>query len=109
MRGKGRQEFLPSPWRSRVAVSGRRQKRNDQITEKEQEMSDTLNDTFSTFFGPTEETAGTGQVTRVIKGELTSVVVDDAERNEFLARQRVQADERNAALARLDAMMEHAE
>jgi len=57
---------------------------------------DTLESTFALFFGPTEETAGTGTVTRVINGELTDVVVDANERAEFDAGQRAQADAENA-------------
>lgn len=44
-----------------------------------EQKNDTLDATFSTFFGPSEETHGTGVVTRVIKGELARVVVDEAE------------------------------
>ena len=59
-------------------------------------MSDALEDTFSLFFGPDEETHGTGTVTRVIKGELTEVVVDSEERKAWLAAERVKADAHNA-------------
>lgn len=55
------------------------------MTSKNYENQDTLNDTFAKFFGPSEETAGTGTVTRVVNGELTDVVVDEQEHAEFVA------------------------
>lgn len=64
-------------------------------------MGDTLDSTFALFFKETEETHGTGTVSRVIKGELTEVVVDEAEREVWLAEERARADAYNA---RVDAM-----
>jgi len=65
-------------------------------TSKDPKAKDTLGSTFSLFFGPTEETAGTGTVTRVIKGELTDIVVDADEKAAHQAKQRAQADAHNA-------------
>lgn len=64
----------------------------DQITDAE------LDATFASFFGETEDTAGTGAVTRVVKNELTEVVVNAIERAEFLAQCRAEADARNVAV-----------
>jgi len=51
-------------------------------------MNDTLNATFATFFGPTEDTAGTGTATRADEhGILHEVVVDEAEYATFVAEQ----------------------
>jgi hypothetical protein len=61
-------------------------------TLKEIKMSDTLNDTFASFFGSTEETDGTGAVVRVIDNELTEVVVDNEEREAFLQDLQDEAD-----------------
>ena len=61
------------------------------------EERDTLNDTFAKFFGPTEETHGTGTVTRADEhGILHQVVVDKAESAAFLAEQDAKASARAA-------------
>ena len=72
--------------------------------EKTQEQ-DTLGDTFSLFFGPSEETHGTGTVTRVIKGELTEVVVDEAEHEAFQAQAQKERAEIAAEEAAIRDMM----
>lgn len=64
-------------------------------------MGDTLDSTFALFFGETEETHGTGTVTRVIKGELTEVIVDPEERKAWLAEERAKADAHNAQVEAL--------
>lgn len=72
------------------------------------ENRDTLNETFSKFFGPTEDTAGTGTVRRVDEyGIMHQVVVDEAERAAWLAKceaeSRAHGDESLArALAQAD-------
>ena len=62
---------------------------------------DSLDSTFDLYFGPDENTCGTGTVTRVIKGELTEVIVDPEERKAWLAEERATADARNV---RVEAM-----
>ena len=55
-------------------------------------QDDTLQETFDLFFGPTEDTCGTGAVIRVINGELTTVVVDETEHAAFLEKIAEEAD-----------------
>jgi len=61
-----------------------------------EQSTDTLGSTFDLFFGPQEETHGTGTAVRPIKGELTEVVVDASERAAWLDARRAEADARNA-------------
>lgn len=60
-------------------------------------QKDTLDSTFAKYFGPTEETSGTGTVIRVSDGILQQVIVDPAEHAAFQAANRAEAQARVAA------------
>ena len=76
------------------------------MTGTETAKVDTLDSTFALFFGATEETNGTGEVVREIKGESTLVVVDQAEHEKFLAQAQAESKARVAELDALVGMME---
>jgi hypothetical protein len=67
---------------------------------------DTLQETFDRFFGPTEETGGTGYVRRVIDGEIHEVLVDADEAAEFEAQRAAEAAARIEHQRKLDELMQ---
>lgn len=64
-----------------------------------------LQETFNTFFGVTEETAGTGTAQREINGQIRSVIVDQAEHDAWLAQREAEAQAAREERRRLDELM----
>lgn len=56
------------------------------MTKTQTAKVDTLDSTFAKYFGPTEETNGTGIARRVSGGDVVDVIVDEAEHEAFLAK-----------------------
>jgi hypothetical protein len=64
-------------------------------------QADTLKATFDLFFGPSEDTCGTGMVTREVNGRLQSVIVDQDEYDAWMAERAANAAQQDAKIDEL--------
>jgi hypothetical protein len=67
---------------------------------------DTLQSTFDLFFGPSENTGGTGYARRAINGRLQEVLVDAEEAAAFEARCAAETQARLEHERKLDELMQ---
>jgi hypothetical protein len=83
----------------RICPGENRDRQGDEQMAKHSE--DTLKATFDKFFGPSEDTCGTGMATRDIDGTLQTVIVDQDEYNAWMAERAAQAAQQDAEIDEL--------